>query len=204
MKNQNVNIMNNKEKILYWIILFVSLIFSGIAIIFSCLNIKKVDVNELNYIGIIVTLLGIIFTIFVGYQIYNVINIRNELKEFSEHKESLEESVDKLKNYQMINEFYAFYTRGLFALTIKNYDDSIILFFKALKIILSTTLLNEHLEDLDNLKHNIQYCLKKTAIPLNKNLKDQIFPIITEIQKRAQIPNDVKELLRNLESGNSY
>lgn len=198
MKNPDVDIMKNKEKTLYWIILFVSLIFSVIAIILSWLNIKKVDVSELNYIGIIVTLLGVIFTIFVGYQIYNVINIRDELKEFSEHKETLEKSVEELKNYQIINEFYVFYTRGLFALSIEKYDDSIILFFKALKSILSTALLSEHLEDLDNLKHNIQYCLKKTAVPLNDNIKVQITPVITEIQNRPQIPNDVRELLRSL------
>lgn len=74
MKNLNANIMSKKDNTLYGFFLSLSLIFSIIAIVLAYFNIRKFDTNELNYVGLIVTLLGIIFTLFVGYQIYNIIN----------------------------------------------------------------------------------------------------------------------------------
>lgn len=126
--------------------------------------------------------------------------MRNELKDFSEQKEALEESVNKLKNFQIVNEFYIFYTRGLFALTIEKYDDSLVLFFKALKSILSSNQLNEHLEDLENLEYNIQFCLKKITIPLNKQANDEIISIIEIIKQNVQISNKIKELVEKVYS----
>lgn len=190
----------NDNTLLGIVISIISFIFSIVAVILSYYNIRKIDTNELNYVGLIVTLLGIIFTIFVGYQIYNVVNMRNELKDFSEQKEALEESVNKLKNFQIVNEFYIFYTRGLFALTIEKYDDSLVLFFKALKSILSSNQLNEHLEDLENLEYNIQFCLKKITIPLNKQANDEIISIIEIIKQNVQISNKIKELVEKVYS----
>lgn len=186
--------MSKKDNTLYGFFLSLSLIFSIIAIVLAYFNIRKFDTNELNYVGLIVTLLGIIFTLFVGYQIYNIINIKNELNNFSEQKESIEKSVEDLKNFQLINEFYVFYTRGLFALNINKYDDSIILFFKALKFILSTNLLNEHLEDLENLEHNIKICINRNS-SFDKKITNEILRIVTEIPPKSKIPNGIKEIL---------
>lgn len=194
MKDLNANIMSKKDNTLYGFFLSLSLIFSIIAIVLAYFNIRKFDTNELNYVGLIVTLLGIIFTLFVGYQIYNIINIKNELNNFSEQKESIEKSVEDLKNFQLINEFYVFYTRGLFALNINKYDDSIILFFKALKFILSTNLLNEHLEDLENLEHNIKICINRNS-SFDKKITNEILRIVTEIPPKSKIPNGIKEIL---------
>lgn len=192
--------MRKNDNTLLGIVISISFIFSIVAVILSYYNIRKIDTNELNYVGLIVTLLGIIFTIFVGYQIYNVVNMRNELKDFSEQKEALEESVNKLKNFQIVNEFYIFYTRGVFALTIEKYDDSLVLFFKALKSILSSNQLNEHLEDLENLEYNIQFCLKKITIPLNKQANDEIISIIEIIKQNVQISNKIKKLVEKVHS----
>ena len=189
-----LTIMSKKDNTLYGFFLSLSLIFSIIAIVLAYFNIRKFDTNELNYVGLIVTLLGIIFTLFVGYQIYNIINIKNELNNFSEQKESIEKSVEDLKNFQLINEFYVFYTRGLFALNINKYDDSIILFFKALKFILSTNLLNEHLEDLENLEHNIKICINRNS-SFDKKITNEILRIVTEIPPKSKIPNGIKEIL---------
>lgn len=186
--------MSKKDNTLYGFFLSLSLIFSIIAIVLAYYNIRKFDTNELNYVGLIVTLLGIIFTLFVGYQIYNIINIKNELNNFSEQKESIEKSVEDLKNFQLINEFYVFYTRGLFALNINKYNDSIILFFKALKFILSTNLLNEHLEDLENLEHNIKICINRNS-SFDKKITNEILRIVTEIPPKSKIPNGIKEIL---------
>lgn len=157
-------------KLIYRICIL-SILCSLTAIFFSIYRIVPFTISEATYIGILVSLMGIIFTIFVGYQIYNIIDIKKELKDLDNHKKEFENSINKLTNYQIINEAYNLNNRGMLAISMNSYDSAIYLLLQALKIFLSSQLLVKHWTDIENLKANLEYCYSKVGSWKNTNNK---------------------------------
>lgn len=70
--------------------IFLSIILSALALIFSFIRVFPFEVTEDTYIGTIATFLSIAVTLVIGYQILNVIEIRKDLSSQKEDNKRLE------------------------------------------------------------------------------------------------------------------
>ncbi|WP_041504743.1 MULTISPECIES: hypothetical protein [Sanguibacteroides] len=186
--------------------LFLSILCSIIAVVFSLYRVAPFTMSEATYIGILVSLMGIIFTIFVGYQIYNVIDIKRELKHLDIQKARLEDTVKKLSNYQIVSEAYNLNNRGMLAISMNSYETAIHLLLQALEVFLSSRLDDRHWNDIENIKTNIKYCYSKMGNFRGTNCKEELYQISTNIMNSENyrvLNKEFRDLIVDIKRSNN-
>lgn len=78
--SQNKHSMNLKK---YWIN-YLTIIISFVALSFSIVRVVPCGIQSLDYIAVLVTILGIIVTTVIGYQIYQTLDIKKKINKISD------------------------------------------------------------------------------------------------------------------------
>ncbi len=193
--------IEKKIRLQLWLV-GISLFLSVLSVVFSIVHIEPFTVSEATYIGVIVTTMGIIFALFVGYQIYNAIEVKKELQEFVTQKRTLEITIAELADSQQIAEAYNFSNRALFAISINQYDEAIVLFLKSLKKFLISNNLILYMSDIEGITGNIDHCIykiKKNGTPYGER-EINLLAEIRNIPNYAHLNENIKTKLNTIEA----